>query len=228
MAKAGRSRCGCCCVMGWIFGIIAAIVVLLGIVVGLFFAIVNPQKMKIQINDATITKFNLTEANQTHWLHYDMEFNVTLRNPNRIMGLYYDHFTPGVYYQTDENIMRNYVDSKFMNVVYQGKKNTTVIRYRFNGKREVYLLEAGERVRFIDQFEKEKRAGFFSIDWKVEFRTRVKLGAIRIGIFRPKVRCGSSLVPFVGGNNGQKRVNVTSDVAKCRVKFKASSYDPLA
>ncbi|GMN39534.1 hypothetical protein TIFTF001_008772 [Ficus carica] len=227
MAKAGRSRCGCCCVMGWIFGIIAAIVVLLGIAVALFFAIVNPQKMKVQINDATITKFNLTEANQTHWLHYDLEFNVTIRNPNRIMGLYYDDFIPGVYYQSDEKTIKNYVDSRWMNF-YQGKKNTTVMRFRFNGKREVYLLEAGERTRYIERFEKEKSAGIFSLDWKVEFRTRVKLGAIRIGIFQPKLRCGSSLVPFFGGNYGQKRANVTSNVAKCGVKFKATSiFEPL-
>ncbi|GMN49129.1 hypothetical protein TIFTF001_018303 [Ficus carica] len=98
MAKAGRSRRSCCCVMGWILGIIATIIGLLGIAVALFFAIVSPQKMKMQINDATITKFNLTEANQTHWLHYDMEFNVTIRNPNQIMGLYYDNFVPRVYY----------------------------------------------------------------------------------------------------------------------------------
>ncbi|GMN49130.1 hypothetical protein TIFTF001_018302 [Ficus carica] len=99
------------------------------------------------------------------------------------------------------------------------------MRYRFKGKREVYLLAAAERTRFIDQFEKKKRAGFFSIDWKIVFRTRVKLGAIRIGIFRPKVRCSSSLVPFVGGN-GQKNIGA-SNVAKCRVKFQATTFNPL-
>lgn len=90
----------------------------------------------------------------------------------------------------------------------------------------MYLLDSDERSRFVERFEKEKKSGIFSIDWKVEFRSRVKLGAIKIGIFRPKLRCGSSQVPLV---NGQKRVNVTSnDVAKCRVKFKATYYDPSA
>lgn len=179
--------------------------------------------MNIKVNEASLTRFNFTGSNDT--LYYDLDFDIIFRNPNRIMGFYYDDLTVQVYYQGN-----NWVDGQY-EVFYQGHKNTKVMRYNLVGKQEPYFLDSNERSRFIKQFEQDKRVGVFPIDVKTEqFRVRVKLGRIRIGIFQPKVHCDTIKVPLSDHGKGvlsNSSVRFSGPV-NCGIKFDALSIiEPL-
>ena len=222
MAKTGPgSGClCCCCVITWLIKIILTIIFLFGLALLFFWIIVNPHKMKIKVNEASLARFNFTDSDHPT-LHFHLDFVVTYRNPNRIMGFYYD-VTVRAYYQE-----KYYVDSDWQEF-YQGHKNTTVMRFSFDRMQEVYFLDSNERSRFIKQFNQDKRAGVIPINVKIEdFRVRVKLGRIRIGIFQPKVHCHTLEVPLNDNGKGNSSVRSSGSV-NCGVQFKVTSLlEPL-
>ncbi|XP_030485146.2 NDR1/HIN1-like protein 10 [Cannabis sativa] len=212
--------CLCCClIISWIIKIIITISIVIGLALLFFWIIVNPHKMKIQIGEASLAQFNFTTTNDT--LYYDLNFDVAIQNPNKMMGFFYDMV---VVASDQEN---NYVHSKW-EVFYQGRKTTTTMLYNFAGKRELYFGDSNERSRFIKRFEEEKKRGMFVINVKIEdFRVRVRLGKIRIGVFQPKVRCDPlNNVALLSDHNMGKKA--TQNSVECQVQFKATSImEPL-
>ncbi|CAI8595041.1 unnamed protein product [Vicia faba] len=68
--------------------------VLLSIV---FWIVISPSSVKFHVTDATLTEFNLTNNNNT--LYYNFKLNVTVRNPNNNIIVYYRRITAFAWYK---------------------------------------------------------------------------------------------------------------------------------
>lgn len=168
--------CDCCC--GCIFSLICRLVITVIVVVGIaalvFWLIVRPNKVKFHVTDASLTEFNYT--NDT--LHYHLALNITIRNPNRRLGIYYDNIEARALYQDAR------FDSENLTPFYMGHKTTHVVSTEFKGQN---LISLGADQ--TSEYNKEKSSGVYDIDVKLYLRIRFKLGVFKTGKFKPKINC---------------------------------------
>lgn len=183
--RPGRSSgCCCCgCLFNCLFGLICKLIVTAVVIVGLacliFWLIFRPSKVKFHVADASLTQFNLT-ANNT--LHYNLAVNITVRNPNKKIGIYYDRIEARALFEDAR------FGSQFLTNFYQGHKNTTVLHALFEGQ-QLVVLDSDE----VSKFNAQKTSGLFDIDVKLYLRIRFKLGPFKTGRFKPKVKCDVKL-----------------------------------
>ena len=171
----GFGCCLCSCLFSLICKIILLIVVAVGLAVFIFWLVVRPNVVKFHVTDAKLTQFNLTDKNN---LLYNLALNITVRNPNKKIGVYYDRIEARAFYEGKR------LDSKPLDPFYQGHKNTAVLSPVFSGQQ--FVLNAEDR----SEFNQEKGSGVYSIDVKLYLRIRFKISpGIKTWRFKPKVEC---------------------------------------
>ncbi|KAI4300567.1 hypothetical protein L6164_033932 [Bauhinia variegata] len=166
--------CICDCILGLICKLICTVVVIIGIAVFLFWLIVRPNEVKVHVTDASLTRFNYT--NNT--LRYNLAFNMTIRNSNKRLGIYYDNIEARALYQDAR------FDSDDLTPFYQSHKTTNYLNHTFQGQ-QVLVLGSSE----TSEFNKEKSDGVYNVDVKLYLKIRFKLGLFKTGKFKPKVKC---------------------------------------
>ncbi|XP_023005762.1 NDR1/HIN1-like protein 10 [Cucurbita maxima] len=154
--------------------VLVTIIIVIGLAVLILWLIFRPNKVKFHVTDAKLTQFNLTD-NQ---LHFNLALNITVRNPNSRIGVYYDTIEAAAVYKDQR------LQTKWLPPFYQGHKTTAVLSPEFSGQQLLLLSGQG-----LAQFSSEKLAGVYDIDVELNLRIRLKLGAVRIGKFKPKVNC---------------------------------------
>ncbi|KAE8729285.1 Protein YLS9 [Hibiscus syriacus] len=169
------SGCGCgCCLLKLLLKIIISLVVIIGLAVLIFWLIFRPNEVKFHVTNVRLNEFNLD--NQT--LRYDLAVNITVRNPNRRIGIHYDHI----------EARANYEDQRLQSVTltpfYQGHKNTSFLNAVFRGEQFV-RLGSDE----VADYNEERISGIYSIDVKLHLRIRFKVGRVRTSRFRPRIDC---------------------------------------
>lgn len=178
----GRGRgscCGVCCLLTVLLEIIITVAVAIGIAAFIFWLIYRPNLLKFHVTDAELTTFNLTTTNT---LNYDLKFNLTLRNPNKKIGVYYDRIEARAYLEDQR------FGAQTFTPFYQGHKNTTVLSAVFQGQKMV-LLDSDH----LSDFNEDKAAGVYSIDMKLYLRVRFKIGSLKTFRFKPKIKCDLNL-----------------------------------
>ncbi|GAB4856291.1 yls9-like [Ancistrocladus abbreviatus] len=171
--------CGCC-LLSCILKIIFAILVIIGLIVLAFWLIVRPHEVKFHTSNAVLTQFNLSSNTGTaDTLHYNLALNLTIRNPNNHIGIYYDNIEVRGYYN----------DQRFgytsVSPFYQGHKDTTTVGPVTMTGQSLVVLSSGQ----ISDFGSQKSDGVFDITVKLYLKVRAKLGWVKIGKFKPKVEC---------------------------------------
>ncbi|RDX81192.1 NDR1/HIN1-like protein 10, partial [Mucuna pruriens] len=175
--RPGRgSGCGCCCgcLFSLIFKLIMTVVIIVGIAALVFWLIVRPNVVKVHVTDATLTEFNYTG----NTLNYNLALNITVRNPNKRLGIYYDYIEARALFQDVR------FDSQFPSPFYQGHKTTNVLSPVFQGQ-QVLALNADQTT----ELNKENTTGVYEIDVKMYLRVRFKLGVFKSRRLKPKVSC---------------------------------------
>ncbi|KDP36128.1 hypothetical protein JCGZ_08772 [Jatropha curcas] len=171
-----RSGCGCgCCLLSCLFKILITLVIIVGLAVFIFWLVVRPNKLKFHVTDAVLSEFNYTNTNT---LQYNLTTTISIRNPNKKIGIYYDRIEARAYYEDQR------FGSHILSPFYQGHKNTSIITPSFQGQRIVLL--SGEE---LTQFNQEKTSGIYSIYVKLYLRIRFKIGKVKTGKFKPKIEC---------------------------------------
>lgn len=95
----------------------------LGFSILMSWLILRPHKPRYYVDYASLSQLNLTEKAPSS----RMEFNVTVRNPNGKMGIYYHKMEWNVYYE-DQRIATSYLLP-----FHQHRKNTTFLHPAFTG-----------------------------------------------------------------------------------------------
>ncbi|XP_020233880.1 NDR1/HIN1-like protein 10 [Cajanus cajan] len=174
---------GCCgCLFSLILKLILSVVIIVGIAVFLVWLIVRPNVVKFHVTDATLTQFNYTG----NTLHYDLALNVSVRNPNKRVGIYYDRIEARALYHDAR------FDTELPSPFYQGHKSTNVISTVFKGQ-QVLPLTADQ----TSLFKKDNATRVYPIHVKMYLRVRFKLGLLKTMTLKPKVSCDLQ-VPLQG------------------------------
>ncbi|KAF4402804.1 hypothetical protein G4B88_010256 [Cannabis sativa] len=188
------SRC-CCSCLRLLFLILVVAIVLTGLAITISCIIINPHQMKFHVAHAAFTKFDYVSAKKT--LHFKLTLNVTIRNPNKRIGIHSDS-------STDTNICA-YYDDKFLGVglsnllsLYLPPGASSPFDYSwvsFEGMKTV-SFDSGEMKRF----NRRKSDGIFPLFIKVKMVNSFKVDQMHIGDFRSTVKCRLK-IPLVNGTN---------------------------
>ncbi|KAK1299987.1 hypothetical protein QJS10_CPB13g01471 [Acorus calamus] len=179
-----RHHCGpCCgCLLCSLFMILLTVIVLIGIAVLVLWLVVRPNKIKVYVTDANLSKFDLSNSTtNSNSLNYNLSMVITIRNPNRRVGIYYD-FVEGRAFYDGERIGYDELPT-----FYQGHKNTTTLRPAFEG-RSVAIGAGG-----LARYRTEKGVGIYNLDVEIHTRVRFRVAGITTNKYSPKATCHLSL-----------------------------------
>jgi hypothetical protein len=190
--------CGCC---SCLLKLIGGVVVVVGLAVLIFWLVFRPNRIKFQVTDASLTQFNFTTT--TNMLYYNLALDVTIRNPNKKIGIYYDRIEANAFYEDQR------FGTEALTPFYQGHKNTTVLTPVFKGQ-QFALLGANE----LSVLNSEKNLGVFDIHVKLNLQVRFKLGKFKTWRMKPKINCELK-VPL--SSNGISVVGF--ETTKCDIGF---------
>jgi len=99
--------------------IIVTLAVIAGIGILITWLALRPQRPKFHVENVTVSQLNVANSE----LNATMQFNISVRNPNKKIGIYYDSIVARAIYR------RERIGSNQLPVFYQGHKNTTVLSY---------------------------------------------------------------------------------------------------
>ncbi|KAL5060350.1 hypothetical protein RYX36_031954 [Vicia faba] len=199
-SRGGGFDCCCGCLFNLIFKLILTVIIIIGIAIFLFWLIVRPNVVKVHVTNASLTQFNYTNNNNN--LNYDLSLNLTIRNPNKRLGIYYDYIEARALYHVAR------VESVFLDPFYQGHKTTNFLNTSFKGSK-VMVLDGDQTL----DFNKEKASKVYEIDLKIYLRIRFKLGVLKTRTIKPKVTC-ELRVPLNSGG-GATTVDGGFQTTKC-------------
>ncbi|KAL2344139.1 hypothetical protein Fmac_005424 [Flemingia macrophylla] len=151
----------------------------------LFWIIISPLNVKFHVTDASLTQFNLTSSNT---LYYNWKVNITVRNPNKNIIVYYRRITAIAWYKDNEF---GWVS---LTPFDQGHKNTTFLQVVFEGHSVLKL-----KSKQLGEYKEETSVGVYEdLAVDLDLRIRVKYGRFRSSRFNPPVvECGSLRVPLI-------------------------------
>jgi len=182
-----KSCCSYLCNIFWKF--LLALIVLFGLIILIFYLIVQPRVFKFYVTKAELTQFDYT--NNT--LHYNMVLNFTAHNPNKKLRIYYDKVEARAFYEGSR--FANVDVITHMNSFRQNKKTSDPMSGVFLGQK-LLVLDNDQ----VSEFNKDKSVGVYDIYVKLYFRIRFKLGDSISRTYKPKVKCDLK-VPLKSSNN---------------------------
>ncbi|KAK9921427.1 hypothetical protein M0R45_029936 [Rubus argutus] len=195
----GPLGCCCSCIFGLVFKLIMTAVVFMGLAFFVFWLIVKPNRVKFHVTEATLTQFDFG-SNST--LYYNLSLNLTIRNPNKKLGIYYDSIEAGANYEGQR------FSTKTLTPFYQGHKTTNVLNPVFSGQQ----LLVGSNLQ--SEYDQQTTAGVYNIQMKLYLRIRFKFGRIKTGKFKPRVKCDLDVPLSKNGNSA-----TTFQTTRCKIDY---------
>uniref|UniRef100_A0A2N9H7H8 Late embryogenesis abundant protein LEA-2 subgroup domain-containing protein n=1 Tax=Fagus sylvatica TaxID=28930 RepID=A0A2N9H7H8_FAGSY len=169
----------CCCYL-----------VILSFVLGsfIFWLIFLPKEIEFKVTEASLTQFDFNTNNNT--LNYNLALNITLRNSNKRVGIYYRRVQAIAYYKNKWFATVN------LTPFYQGHKNTTTLMPVFEGQQVLFI-----KPRDVTKFNAEKSDGVYIIDVRLSFKIKVRYGKIKTLRYKPpKIDCPLKVALSSNGN----------------------------
>ncbi|TKY44822.1 YLS9 protein [Spatholobus suberectus] len=163
----------------------------------LFLIIISSSSVKFHVTEASLTQFNLTSDNT---LYYNFNVNVTVRNPNKHIIVYYREITAIAWYKDNE------FDRVSLRPFDQGHKNTTFLQAVFEGQSVIKL-----KPKQLGEYKEETSVGIYNnlaVDFDLTIRS--KFGRFKSGRFNPPiVQCRRLSVPLVSNDKSAPPFSVT-------------------
>lgn len=159
----------------------------------------RPNKLKFYVNDASLTRFVIVD----NTLHYDLALNMTVRNPNKHLCVWYNNIEVDAFYEGKE------FESVPFDRSHQGHKNTTVFPLAFLGQK-LLLLGSNQ----ITNYEDDMSSGIYDIVIKLHTHARFRLWWIEFPKFKPKIDC---LLKIPLNSKGQS--TKTFESTRCRFRW---------
>ncbi|KAJ0703236.1 putative Late embryogenesis abundant protein [Helianthus annuus] len=184
--------CICGCVFNLICQILITILVILGIIVLVFWLIFRPNAPKFHVNDATLTQFTLSPDNNT--LYYNLAVNMTFRNPNKRIGIYYDRIEAHAEYHDKR------FDTEYLERFYLGHKDEKDVSAVFVGQQ---VLASNDIRELRSKYDSDTSERVYDIDLRLKLRVRLKVWWAKPK-FKPQFECDLK-VPLTSGGVGSNR-----------------------
>lgn len=184
--------------ISWIFCTIYSLIIMFVVSMVLFLIIISSySNVKFHVTDASLTQFNLTN-NTT--LYYNLKVNITVRNHNKHIKVYYRRITAIAWYK----------DKEFGRVSLtpfdQGGKNTTLLQAVFEGHSAIKL-----KPKQLGEYKEETSVGIYNdlaVDFDLTVRTRY--GSLKTTNDPPIVQCRQFSVPLISNGKSPPPFSVKS------------------
>uniref|UniRef100_A0A1D1YLU0 Putative syntaxin-24 n=1 Tax=Anthurium amnicola TaxID=1678845 RepID=A0A1D1YLU0_9ARAE len=160
--------------------ILIAAMILLGVLVIVLWLALRPSDIKFRVTSASLAQFNLTSSpgDGNNNLLYNLTTVVSIRNPNKRVGVYYDWLEATAEFE-GERFAWTPLPS-----FYQGHKNTTTLYPSFAGSSAINLSGSD-----VSDFGMQQQAGAFEVTLRLRARYRFKIRSIKTRRTTMKVRC---------------------------------------
>ncbi|XP_071721097.1 NDR1/HIN1-like protein 3 [Rutidosis leptorrhynchoides] len=192
--------CICSCIFNLIFQILITIAIFVGIIALIFWFIFRPNVPNFHVDDVSLTQFTLADNNNT--LYYNLAVNMTFRNPNRRLGIYYDKIEANAMYH-DQRLSTAEIEGFYLGHKKENNNMSTV----FKGE-QIVVFKSNEKLKY----ESENKDEVYKIDLKLRLKIRFKVWWMKTPKFKPKLECELK-VPL----SGKGKVN--------SVKFERTNCD---
>ncbi|KAI4319542.1 hypothetical protein MLD38_033128 [Melastoma candidum] len=186
----------CTCVL--VFGFLLVLTVLL------VYAVLHPHKPRFILQDVTVYGFNVSIPNI---LTSSFQVTISSYNPNRRIGIYYDHLDLYLTYQDQQITLPTSLPPS-----YQGHKET-VVWSPFVGGTEVPVAPFNSV-----PLGQDAPIGNLSVVVKIVGRVRWKVGTFTSGKYRLFVKCPAYLATKGGQATGGAGI-LMQYVVKCRANL---------
>ncbi|KAL8133827.1 hypothetical protein AgCh_009043 [Apium graveolens] len=170
-----------------------------GILAAVIFLVFRPKAPSYSVDSIQITQFNL---NSDLSLSASFNVNVTARNPNKKIGIYYEGGSPISVWYTGTKLCEGSWP-KF----YQGHRNTTVLNLPLTGR----AVNAADLLRSIQQ---EQSTGRIPLNVRVRVPVRIKLGKLKLMKWKFLVKCRLVVDTLSAGNS----IRITE--RSCKFRFR--------
>lgn len=172
-------------VITYFFSTILSLLILAGLIVFFIWLALRPHKPRYYLEYASYPELNLTDR----ILSSRMELNLTTRNPNGRVGIYYYKMEGYIFYG-DQRIAGSDIGP-----FYQGHKAVTVLQPTFTAHSVILGKEAARDLRL------ENSAGALELKLKLYARIRFKVGRWRSRHYNMRVKCDQLNLERNGGGN---------------------------
>ncbi|KAL3527370.1 hypothetical protein ACH5RR_012026 [Cinchona calisaya] len=158
----------------WTLCLVILQIILIGILAAIIFFVFRPKLPKYSVDSMSITQFNLNNDNS---LYATFNVNITARNPNKKIGIYYENGSRlRVYFQGTELCEGSL--PKF----YQGHRNTTVMNVNLTGQTQ-------DAAGLLQSLQAQQQTGNVPLNLRARVPVRVKLGGLKLMKWKFLVRC---------------------------------------
>ncbi|XP_068658130.1 NDR1/HIN1-like protein 10 [Aristolochia californica] len=199
--RPGRSSgcfCGPCCLLSFFLKLIFTIVVVAGIIVLAVWLVLRPAKIKFHVNTVSLTDFNLIGGNT---LRYNLSLSISVRNPNRRIGIYYKKLEAGAFYKGQR------IQSTYLPTFYQGHKNTSMLYPVFSGQQFLALSSSD-----LSDYNHQKSQGRFRVDVKIYLQIRLKVWRFKTISYRPDAECKLTIPLSTQGEESRSFTGTKCDI----------------
>lgn len=171
-----------CCLCVWYM---ATLLFALSCLVFLF--IFLPQELKFTVSDASLTSFDYNSTGN-NTLFYAMALNVTIRNPNKKVGVYFNRIQTLSHYAKKQFSMVTLTSPPF----YLGHKNTTVVTAAIQGQ-QLLLFKKKD----VDKYNTETSAGIYSVEVELANWVKERFGKYKTPYGKSDKICCKLKVPLL-------------------------------
>ncbi|KAK6154074.1 hypothetical protein DH2020_013713 [Rehmannia glutinosa] len=158
----------------WTISLILLLILILGILAAIIYFVFQPKIPKYSVDSMRITQFNLANDNS---LSATFNVNITARNPNRKIGIYYENGSHLSVWYTGTKLCEGSLP-KF----YQGHRNTTVLSLVLAG-------QTRDATGLLQSLQADQQTGSIPLNLRARVPVRIRLGRLKLMKWRFLVRC---------------------------------------
>lgn len=189
-------KCLACGLFSCLCSILVSLLVVAGVLAFILWLIFRPQLIAATVESVSLAQLDLAPNSA---LAYNFSVDITVRNPNKRVGLYYDDVESLALFD-DQRFAYARLDSFF-----QATEASTKVSPQFHGQQ---VLQGDVTAA---NFRSQQTDGRFSLDVKLNAKLRVKVWAFKVPGPKAKITCPLS-VPAPGTNAAFQPTN-------CKVGF---------
>lgn len=184
----------------WTFSLIFIIIVLIAITVGILFLVFRPKLPKYSVDGLQVTQFNLGTDES---LSASFDVNITARNPNKKIGIYYEGGSHISVLYTGTKLCEGALP-KF----YQGHRNTTELIVAMTGQTQ-------NATSLLTSLQQEQQTiGHVPLKLRVNQPVRIKLGKLKLPKLKFRVRCNLEV------NNISANDQISIQKSSCKFRLR--------
>lgn len=173
--KPPKRRSSCCkkCLC-WTLALIIIQILIIGILAAVVYFVFDPKIPKYSVDAMRITEFTPGNDNS---LSATFNVNITARNPNKKIGIYYEGGSHLSVWYTGTKLCEGSLP-KF----YQGHRNTTVLSLVLSGQTQ-------DATGLLSSLQAAQQTGNIPLNLRARVPVRLKLGSLKLMKWKFLVRC---------------------------------------